>query len=90
MKSIYQKILSFFTAKPSAPSVIDALDLIAQTEENFKYSLFVNTEGELIYRDNIFNNKVTGVYELNIETKLLYKVNPKTKALDFTLNKVAQ
>lgn len=69
---------------------MDALDLIAQTEENFKYNLFVNNEGELIYTDNIFNNAVTGMYEMNVEAKLWYKINPKTIVLDFTLKQVAQ
>lgn len=87
MRHIYKKILSFFTKKPS---VIDALDLIAQFEQNFKYNLFVNADGELIYRDNIFNNAVTGMYEMNVESKLWYKINPKTIVLDFTLKAVAQ
>lgn len=63
---------------------MDGQELVSLYEKGFKYKLYVNEFGQLIYQDEIFNNVVTGACEWTTEVKRHLQIDPNITVLDMT------
>lgn len=82
-KSFYRLLKNLFKAKRSA--AIDAFDLVKRFAPNYKYELYVNNTGKLIFRDKNFYSEVAGIMDWNSEAKEILLIDSSVVVTDLIL-----